>query len=335
MHNQNSADASGRLVVIWAPHASRAERYLSHERLLLKDLTLRRGLTWREIAVENLPYFAARELIQPALRDGDRVVAAGGDGLVNVVLDAGIHSDKNISFAALPMGNINDFAHAMNGRATDPRKILNSEVIDFHPLELRVNRETAMYGAQYISLGATTALIGWLNSDEVRAWRAKHPGSAARLVGHGALAIGEVTRAVAQIAMPPFTRSGQRANWNSVGWFLGRVGGWFSPRLAGGRRAEFHLTDEFFAHTDQFPMSTAAVARKLTDWLARGLPGEPDDFDEIKFAAPQDLLIQIGGDNVELNGVQKISCERAATGIKVFCPRARQLEKAAATLKSL
>jgi hypothetical protein len=154
------------------------------------------------------------------------------------------------------------------------------------------------------------------------------------LVGHGALAINEVARGIRALNMSPFTRSGQRADWNSVGWFLGRVGGWFSPRLPGGRAAEWHMTDEFFAHTDQFPVSTTAVARKLTEWLARGLPGEPDDFDQIQFTSPQELLIQVGGDNVTLNRVQKISCERAATGIRVFCPRVRQLEKAAIRLQN-
>ncbi|MDR0957406.1 MAG: acylglycerol kinase family protein [Candidatus Nomurabacteria bacterium] len=304
-----------RLVVIYSPKSTRAAKYLSKIQPELKSFANIHRAEFFEITPVDLPYFETRELIMQNLRDDDLVVASGGDGIANVAMDALISSEKNAIFAVIPLGNVNDFSASINGRIKKADKILSSKITNFYPLELKINDQDLLYSTQYISFGATTVLVDWLNSPEVRAARKKYHGNVARLMILGARNIQKISKNIAKINIPPFKTHDKILRRNSFGFFLGRTGKFFRP-LNG---KKFHKkTRRFWVHEDNFHGRTVCDATKLTNWLVRGIPGKISEYEQIEFSAPINLTCQIGGDNVPLKNISKLACQRTKKPIKIL-----------------
>jgi len=270
------------------------------------------NLEFIEISIVDTPYFAARDMVIENLRDGDLVVAAGGDGIANTALDAAMESNRDVTFAVLPLGNVNDFASSINGRTSDTAKILHGSVMDFFPLNLKINNEHKLFAGQYISFGTTTVLVDWLNSPATRAARKKYRGNVARLMLYGARNIGKISRAIAATKLPP------HLDYNSFGFFLGRTGKYFKLR----RTSQLHgKPDKFLFHHDNFRGKMFSDAGKLTGWLINGIPGDVTNHKKIAFQTPLDFVCQVGGDNVLLQKVSEITCRRSEKSIRILVPK--------------
>lgn len=307
-----------RLVSVHSPKSTRAAKYNSTIRPVLVKFAEKHSVKFIEIPIVDLPYFMTRDIIERGLMDGDLIVAAGGDGIVNVTLDAAMSSQKDLILAAIPLGNVNDFTSVINSGITDPVTILDSKVVDFHPLDLSVNGEHELYSGQYISFGATTVLVDWLNSPEIRAARKKYRGNVARLMVLGGRNMGIISKNIATLKIPSFRHEGKTVHKNSVGFFLGRTGKFFRPQ--NGRK--FHKSsDEFWFHTDNFHGKTTRDTMKLTRWLLRGIPGKISTHEKLEFTAPTNLVCQVGGDNVLLENVSEVTCQRAKKPIKILAPK--------------
>lgn len=98
---------SGFTLVVWNPGASGCKKTAA----LREDLASRDGVR----LVESNSPAAARSAIRDGISCGcRRVVAAGGDGTVNVALEALANADSpNVSFAVLPLGTGNDLARTL------------------------------------------------------------------------------------------------------------------------------------------------------------------------------------------------------------------------------
>ena len=314
-----------RLITIFAPNSTRAPIYFGEVRAELTTFADERRLDFREIAINRLPYRDARAAIARQLADGDLAVVAGGDGLANVALDAVMTSEKSATLAVLPLGGFNDFAHALNGRTDDPRKILASEPRDFYPLDVRVNGGHEFFVAQYITFGAGAKLAEFLNSAASRDLRAKVRGQGALFGALCVLNYGKIFRAIGDPAkaMPPFRRAGKDFRENNVGFMLGAIGGYFHPRAG-----DFQFRDrEFFFHHASLSGRAPRDVPLISSWALRGMPGETTTREKLDFSRPVNLLCQIGGDEITLKKVCEVSATRSARAIKIFAPRAEKIQQ--------
>ena len=299
-----------RVVVICSPKSTLFDKYNKEIKPIIAHFADKNGAELVEIPLVFVPYFTARELIGKSLADGDLVVAAGGDGVANVALDAAMMSGHDTTFAVVPLGNVNDFASSIYGRVRDPARILHGTTLDFYPLDLSINGEHKLFASQYISFGATTVLVDWLNSPAVRAARKKYRGNVARLMLFGARNIGKISRAIAAMKLP------DRVD-NSFGFFLGRTGKYFKLRAS---RELHHKPDKLIFHRDNFRGKVVLDAQKLTMWLLAGIPGKVSTCEKIELSAPCDMICQVGGDNVPLENVREIACRRAKKPLKILVP---------------
>lgn len=314
-----------RVVVVYSPNSTSAGRYQKSVRPKLFGILGE----LHEIELDNVPYFEAREKIAAKLRDDDLLIAAGGDGVTNVALDAALESGREVIFASIPLGNFNDFSHAINGRMKDPLKILRGPIVNFKPLDISVNGRHRLFVAQYITFGVSAKLTEFLNSPRARNLRQKVRGNGALF---GTLCVLNYRKIFGDLGdmskiLPQFTRDGELYRDNNIGFMLGAIGTYFHPK-----NGDFHLRDnEFWFHRANLTGSAVRDVPYLTSWFGHGVPGEISGREELIFERPTDLITQVGGDKIDLKSVKSLSCSRSVRSLKIFAPRARTMEKQART----
>jgi hypothetical protein len=302
--------------VVFAPNSTRAKEYFKKVRPSLIKIAGEQKATFSEIALDDLPYFEARELIEQRLMPGDLLVAAGGDGAAQVSFDAAFRS-SNVTLAVLPMGNGNDLSRAWNGRATNPSKILNGQIRDFYPLDVRIDDKESIALASYLTLGATVVLTDFLNQEIARNRRRKlkflSPAAGLPLKN-----LRDVSRRINALDLPDFMRNGQRRDDDSLGFFLVNA-------ARGILRPSKNITfsdEEFFFHMSDQKFGAGLLQKILRAgiWATR-FPGQVSELEEIAFKEPIDLSINLAGDIIDLKDVQEISAERSRRSIKVLSTR--------------
>lgn len=304
-----------RLLVIHSPKSTNSAVYKKKVLPVLRELEYELC----EFPLIDMPYFEACEYVKQNILPGDIVLAAGGDGVTNVALDAAMQSGKDVSLAVLPLGNFNDFSHSLNGNIASPADILKSQTIDFHPLDLIVNDQHRLYAGQYITFGISAKLTDFLNSSAARKLRRKLRGSKMLF---GAICALNYKRIIGRLgrntlAVPEFTRHAKANTSNDVGFMIGPIGGYFQPKAG-----SFHLkADTFWYHYATLSGKAIRDIPYLASWFGKHLPGEVSTGEKLIFNNATTLHIQVGGDKLTLKDVKKIECRRAKHSIKVFAPR--------------
>lgn len=311
--------ANQRLVVVYSPGSTVSTKY---------DRTVRPALTkissnLLEIILTDIPYFAAREKITKELQDGDIVIAAGGDGLVNVALDAALISGCKVTCAVMPLGNFNDFSRAINGNVHDLSRILTSQTVDFYPLDLIINGRHKLYGMQYITFGASAKLTDWLNTPETRLLRRKVRGNSVLFGTICVLNYNKIFGSLGDIKsiMPSFNRGKQIYSDNNIGFMLGGIGAYFQPGSG-----NLHLFDrQFWFHHATLTGKAAHDVPYLASWFGRHVPGDITTHEALRFDKPTHLIAQVAGDKLVFEDVDEITCERSQKPLRLFVPNAKNL----------
>jgi hypothetical protein len=311
-----------RLVAIHSPTSSRAADYAKKVVYELRHIADTHGVELVEISLNEMPYFTAVQAVREALRDDDVVFGAGGDGVNQITLQGLFESGKDAVAGFLPLGNANDFATALNGSVKNPAKLLTSKVIDFHPLELIINRHTKFYVAAYATLGVTTVAVDWLNSESARDTRQRFS-HLPPVVSLKPNSLGQLSRNINALDFPVWRRDSFTHHDDSVGFFLTSAAKGLL-RLAGD--GNFLARDDFFFHFDKVRGRTSNnswFGKSLTAgrWTTFGLPGVTSDYEKLEFLPASDLSIHVGGDTVPLSGVHTVTAERTKKSIKIFAPR--------------
>lgn len=145
-----------RVIVVFNPRSS---KFLKVQEEVLSPLRERKGVIIGKFEVEPTDVDENAARLARILADGDLVITAGGDGTATIGLNGVILSEKDVRFAVLPYGNLNDTARLLGCRniedvfAGKPRKV--------YPLVSEVNGEIWRYAACYFTAGmlATSAEV--------------------------------------------------------------------------------------------------------------------------------------------------------------------------------
>lgn len=341
-----------RILVVFSPHATRARDYFQKVRPEIFHIAREKNLLIHEIAIDRLPYFAAREKIAREILSGDLVVAAGGDGISQVVFDALNLSKKNAIFATIPLGHGNDLSRALNGRSMTPHKIFLQKIREFFPLEISFNidqktdknssknfeilrqkqseissenlhnqsiencERRTIFLASYITFGATTILTEFLNQENQRKIRQK-----AKSISP-AFAIRpkyfyEISQRISQEKFPDFLISKEKISDDSVGFFVVSAA---KNLLRTPKKLVFSREEFFFHHAK---MSEKNLLQKIMTagiWAAH-FPGEITHEKILRFSEPENFAANIAGDNVQFQKIREITAKRSARAVKILAKK--------------
>ena len=304
-----------RILIVHSSHSTRANRYDLVRRDLAK-LASARGWGLNEIMLDNLPYYAAVKKVLSELADGDLVVAAGGDGIAQVSFNAVYFakSKPNIIFTTIPLGNGNDISRAFNGRRRSVGAILSQPVTDFYPLNVAADGKIVLTVASYVTFGATTVLVDYLNRENGRRARQllKNLTPAAAIP---VTKLPDISTAISQLDFPDFNRDGTPLTDDSIGFFL-------IPAAHNVLRLPKDITlagSEFFFHhaitKDKKLIGKIIMAGAWT----LHFPGQMTELEELTFVNNAgDIIANVSGDNVNLGPISHISAIRSTRPVKIL-----------------
>ncbi len=301
-----------RLVVVFSPNSTRAKIYNKlRPNITDYSLTLDVGIT--EIRLKNTPYFEARKTIADSLVDGDLVVACGGDGTAQVTFDAIYCSGAKATFAVIPLGNSNDLSLALNGKHTNPHTILRQSAAVLRPINLYADGERQFSIASYVTFGATTVLVDYLNQKVGRTRRRIFK----RLTPALSLPLSkmsEISHKVNNLEFPDFERDHNIMQDDSIGFFNINAA---HNVLRLSKRVIFAETEFFFHHAMTKNKNLAKKIIMAGLWTIN-FPGEFSSLETLNFRQPVELIANVAGDNINIGMTKKIAALRSERGIQVL-----------------
>lgn len=304
-----------RFVTVFSPNSTRADKYIKIRPQLI-DLAHDARADYTEIRLEDTPYYNARHLIGDELKDGDLLIACGGDGTTQVAFDALYRSEKDVTFATIPLGNGNDTARAFYGGKRSPNVILQSDKTDFTPLNIYINGREQFALCSYITFGATTILVDYLNDTSSRK-RRKHLKALSPAMSVPLARLSDISSAINQMDFPDFTRDGTAMSDDSIGFFL------ISAAHDVLRLPKNYLhasTNFYFHHANTGDKNLAQKIIMAGLWTLK-FPGETSNLEELTFARPSAITANVAGDNISLDGVRQIVAMRSQRPVKVLMLR--------------
>ena len=101
------------------------------------------------------------------VRDGDLVLAVGGDATAVIGLNGVLLSEKDATLAALPYGNFNDLARTLKTVKLDD--IFAGKTKKLYPLDISVNEKHFRFASCYTSIGMMAEAVEIFDNKKIRA----------------------------------------------------------------------------------------------------------------------------------------------------------------------
>ena len=137
-----------RLIIVYNPRSAKSK--LVEEQVIAPARKLVSFMVGKyEVKPTNVSDNAIK--LAKLLRNGDLVVAAGGDGTATIGLNGCMLSKKDVSFGVLGYGNFNDMARMLGTK--NLRDVIDGKTQKIWPLEARVNGKLWRYAACYVTAG--------------------------------------------------------------------------------------------------------------------------------------------------------------------------------------
>ncbi len=158
-----------RLLIIYNPHSS---RYIDVEKEVLSQARHLKGYALGKFTIKKAPFETNVASIKKILRDGDIVIAAGGDATAAVTANAIMESDKTVTFGVLPYGNFNDLARTLGAKSLDDFKLSEHKgslkPSKLYPLEILIDGKHWRYATCYVTIGMTAESVELFDEPSIR-----------------------------------------------------------------------------------------------------------------------------------------------------------------------
>ncbi|MBR5046586.1 hypothetical protein IKX73_03110 [Candidatus Saccharibacteria bacterium] len=179
-----------RLIIVYNPHSS---QYIHVKDEVFPDLTKIKGYMVGKFAIKKIPFEDNLKALKQFLKNGDLVIAAGGDATAAVSANAILESGKDVTLGVLPYGNFNDLARTLgtktlsdvvnmagDARRGTPKTFLAckkfwgkraagpASVEHFYPLDIIVNGKHWRYATCYVTMGMTAEAVELFDDPKIR-----------------------------------------------------------------------------------------------------------------------------------------------------------------------
>ncbi|MDR0590960.1 MAG: hypothetical protein LBG75_00080 [Candidatus Nomurabacteria bacterium] len=245
--------------------------------------------------------------ISRLLREGDTVIAAGGDGTVAIAINAIMATGfTSITFGALAYGNFNDLSTAFSGRGAKVEQLLATRrTVKFWPLDIFVNGEHFRYSTMYADIGL---VAGSVNEFEKGPERRR-------------LRNGWANQLLSFMALVPYYRKHKKTYQLPSSNLGDECTDFFA--INGSRMAKFKVGPGF-SGGDRFGtamLDTRSLLRNIpfaTRSIFGKMPLSKVKGSELEFKNPAKLDFQADGEYRKLEGVKKLSFTKPAKHINLI-----------------
>ena len=336
-----------RLFIVYNPRSSRFSDVKKEVLNRQKDL---RGYLVGKYEVEKTDVDKNAAKFAKLLKDGDFVIAAGGDATGVIAVNAILKSEKDVTLAVLPFGNFNDLSRTLgtktlddvlkscesatneqfevvrdNGSdlASEPRndgrersgpKIARSSAYSnkFYPLEIYVDGNFFRYATCYITIGMMGEAVKLYDSPSVRKKLKTNFGR--KISSYTSLASWYFKNRHKKIFLSEFKLNGKLQPKKTSDYAA--INGKYMARVMKG--GDYYKKPKTFLHETDRLTNFWHLFKLMAKSILSHIPGTITEGDILEFLEPSSIEIQAEGEYKTFDNVKKIEIRKSEKCLKVI-----------------
>lgn len=152
-----------RVLIVYNPRSS---HYREVRKDILNNTEKFKGFLVGKYEVENTNVDDNALRFAKIIKDGDLVIAVGGDATGAIAANGIMLSDKKAVLAVLPYGNFNDLARTLRTKTLDD--VFRAEERELWPLEILVDGKHFRFATCYVTIGMTAEAVELFDDGKIR-----------------------------------------------------------------------------------------------------------------------------------------------------------------------
>lgn len=298
-----------RLIVVYNPNSS---QYVHVRDEVLTQLSRLEGVMVGKFAIKKAPFDDNLKELKKVLKNGDLVIAAGGDATAAVAANAILESGKDITFAALPYGNFNDLAHTLGTMRFEDIFEGADGTQKLYPLDVIVDGEHWRYATCYVTMGMTAEAVELFDEPKIRKKMQKGHRSSWR--SYLQLAKWYFKNRHKKIFIPKFKLNGELYGRRISDYVA--VNGRFVSRVMKGR--DDYLNPKNFQSEVEKITSFPRLFMFMAKSIMSRVPGNKTNGDLIEFLEPATVELQAEGEYKIFKNIHKIEIKKSEKYLEVI-----------------
>lgn len=298
-----------RLLLVYNPNSS---QYIHVRNEILDRITNLPGFMIGKFEIKKTDFDSNVTRLIKVLKDGDLVLAAGGDATADVSANAILESDKNITLAVLPYGNFNDLARTLGTmKFEDIFGNQTSNKQKFYPLDVVVDGKHWRYATCYTTIGMTAEAVKIFDEPKIRQNMQKGHKSSWR--SYLQLASWYFKNRHRSVFLPEFKLNGVKKHPKTSDYAA--VNGKSMSRVMKG--GDDFLKPKVFRSETERTISFPRLFVLMAKSVLRRVPGEETTGDILDFEKPSTISIQAEGEYETFVNVSKVEIKKTTKFLKV------------------
>ncbi|MBR2836828.1 hypothetical protein IKE79_00550 [Candidatus Saccharibacteria bacterium] len=306
-----------RLLTVYNPNSS---NFCKVESGVLTKVADFKGCMKGKYAVKKTSFDENVKTLASLLKDGDFVLAAGGDATAAIAANAIMKSGKDATLAVLPYGNFNDLARTLGtmdfrdifATSSGAEDKIPTTSRNLYPLEIIVDGKFFRYATCYVTIGMTAEAVELFDEPKFRKYMQKGHKSSWR--SYLALAKWYFKNRHKKTFIPPFTLNGNPTDPKTSDYAA--VSGRSMCRVMKG--GDDYLKPSVFRsknlRTVSFPKLTALMIKSIL----KRTPGDETHGDVLEFLQPATVEVQAEGEYRVFKDIHTIEIKKSPRPLKVF-----------------
>lgn len=298
-----------RLLVVYNPRSSRYADVREEALGKLSDLS---GYIVGKYEVQKGNVDNNAKIFAELLKDGDIVVAAGGDATGVIAANGILKSGKDAILAVLPYGNFNDLSRTLGTSNFEDIFAKETEVRNYYPLEVQIDGKLFRYATCYVTIGMMAEAVHLYDTPKMR--KTLRSASGRNVGSYTSLASWYFRNRHKKQFLPEFKLNGvlqptKTSDYAAVnGRYMARV-------MKGGE--DYLKPDVFRSETDRLTNFWRLFKLMIRSMFFR-VPGDETTGDVLEFVGPAEIEIQAEGEYKTFTNVKKVEIRKAKKCLKVM-----------------
>lgn len=329
-----------RIFIVYNPRSS---RFFDVKKGVLSRQKEFKGFCLGKYEVEPTDVDRNADKFAKVLKDGDFVIAAGGDATGVIASNAILKSGKDVSLAVLPYGNFNDLSRTLGtktlediltwtgdaaggtpaARRREPstvgETVVAGPVQRLYPLEIYVDGKFFRYATCYVTIGMMAEAVGLYNEPKMRKILKTKCG---RDIGsYTNLAGWYFKNRRKKVFLPDFKLNGNLQPKKTSDYAA--INGKYVARVMRGRE-DYKSPTIFHSKTDRLT-SFWRLFNLMAKSILFHVPSSETKGDILEFIEPATIELQAEGESKTFRNVKTIEIRKSKKYLKVFSQKARIL----------
>lgn len=265
-----------------------------------------------KFAIKKAPFDNNLKELKKVLKNGDLVIAAGGDATAAVAANAILESGKDITLAALPYGNFNDLANTLGTMRFNEIFESVDGTQKLYPLEVIVDGEHWRYAACYVTMGMTAEAVELFDEPKIRKKMQKGHRSSWR--SYLQLAKWYFKNRHKKTFIPKFKLNGELHERRTSDYVA--VNGRFVSRVMKG--GDDYLNPKVFQSEVEKITSFPRLFMFMAKSIMSRVPGNKTNGDLIEFLEPATVELQAEGEYRIFKNIHEIEIKKSEKYLRVI-----------------